>query len=111
MHVSAFAGDLLELCIDVAVSEAGAQPATLALRTVLTDPESSADARRVASMKLNAIYHAAVASGRMEFLRIQAIQSQQVREAARDRQMQQLLLIQQWNLQHPNSFYPFPLPR
>ena len=64
-------------------------------------------------MRLNAIYNAAVASGRMEALRIQAIQSEQARQQAANRQMQNLMLIQSWQLSHPNSniFYPYYLPR
>lgn len=111
--VQSIAGDLLDTCISAAIAESGVQPGTLAARSVLTSATSTDEERRQATIKLHAIYNAAVASGRMEALRIQAIQSEQLRQQAAQRQMQNLMLIQSWQLSHPNSgvFFPYPLPR
>lgn len=105
--------DLQEMCIAVAVAESGAQPTTLALRTVLTSTTSTAEDRRLASMRLNAIYNAAVASGRMEYLRITAERNAENRAAQQAAMQQQMFLIQSWQLSHPgsNTFYPYYLPR
>ena len=113
LQSAAFGADILGVCIATAVAEAGSQPDVLALRTTLTSTVSTDEDRRQATMRLNAIYNAAVASGRMEALRIQAIQSEQARQQAANRQMQNLMLIQSWQLSHPNSniFYPYYLPR
>jgi hypothetical protein len=109
----AVAGDLLSVCINAAVAESGAQAGTLAIRSILTSPTSTDEDRRQAAMRLNAIYNAAVASGRMEALRIQGLQSEQLRQQAANRQMQNLMLIQSWQYSHLNSniFYPYYLPR
>lgn len=105
--------DLLETCISTAVAESGAQPITLAYRSTLISPTSTEEDRRQASMKLNAIYNAAVASGRMEYLRITAAKNAANREAQQAMMQQQMFLIQSWQMSHPNSntFYPYYLPR
>lgn len=102
----AVADDLLALCINAAVAQAGAAPTTLALRASLTATDATEEQRRTAAMKLNAIYNAAVASGRMECLRIRAIQSEQMRQQAQERMLNQLLLLQSWN-QNGSLPYPF----
>lgn len=101
----ASADDLLRLCINTAVAQSGAAPTTLALRASLTDANATEEQRRGASMKLNAIYNAAVASGRMECLRIRAIQSEQMRQQAQERMLNQLLFLQSWNYNGP---FPYP---
>ncbi len=113
LGAQALASDMLELCIGVAVAQSGAQPGTLALRSTLTSPDSTADDRRQASIQLAAIYDAAVASGRMEYLRLMAEQNAANREAQQARMQQQMFLIQTWQLSHPgsNTFYPYYLPR
>lgn len=105
--------DLLEMCITVAVSDSGAQPATLALRSILISPSSTADDRRQASMRLNAIYDAAVASGRLEYQRMMAERNAVNRQTQQAMMQQQMFLIQSWQMTHPNSntFYPYYLPR
>jgi len=103
--LQAVADDLLQLCINAAVAQAGASPTTLALRSSLTATDATEEQRRVASMKLNAIYNAAVASGRMECLRIRAIQSEQMRQQAQERMLNQLLFLQSWNYNGP---FPYP---
>lgn len=107
---NAIGGDLLQLCIGVSVAQAGAQPDTLALRAALTSPTATAEDRRDASMRLNAIYDAAVASGRMEFLRISAERNAAAREAQEAGMIRQLLLMQSMNFQNYNAF-PFYFPR
>ena len=102
----AAADDLLRLCINTAVAQSGAAPTTLVLRASLTSADATEEQRRVASMKLNAIYNAAVASGRMECLRIRAIQSEQMRQQAQERMLHQLLILQSLNYTDPFQ-YPF----
>lgn len=99
------AAELLELCISMSVAQAGAEPTTLALRTALTSTDATEDQRRIASMKLNAIYNAAVAQGRLEYLRVRSIQNESARISAQEEMQRQFLLMQNWNWNWP-PIYP-----
>lgn len=97
--------ELLELCISMCIAQAGAEPTTLVLRTQLTSVDATEEQRRIASMKLNAIYNAAVAQGRLEYLRVRSIQNESARINAQEEMQRQFLLMQNWNWNWP-PIYP-----